>query len=154
MKAVALTLVIAWLLLALLAALNWGELGAVRQLSLGIVSVPVSLATMVLGPAILLTMLYLIAVACMRFGAHLQARHHHRELQASRSLADDAEASRYTALRSFLEDESARHARVTSDLLARLDRQEQELRTAIDHAGNTLAAYIGELEDRLAGGGR
>jgi hypothetical protein len=32
----------------------------------------------------------------------------------------------------------------------RLERLEQGLRTALDHAGNGLAAQIAELDDRLA----
>ena len=154
MKTIVLALVVSWALLAILAALNWGELGSAREVSLGIASVTVPLALLVFGPALLLTALYVGAVAALRIGAHLQARHHHRELQASRTLADEAEASRYTALRSFLEEQSARQAQLNSDLLARIDRQEQTLRTAIDQAGDTLAAYIGEIEDRLAGGER
>jgi hypothetical protein len=36
-------------------------------------------------------------------------------------------------------------------LQARLDELQRELRDEIHTAGNTLAAYIGELEDRLEG---
>ena len=149
MKAVVLALLVAWALLAALAALNWGELSAVRVVSLGVASVPVPLFTMVLGPAILLTVLYIGAVAYLRIGAHRQAKQRDRELPASPAPADDTEASRYTALRSLLEELSARQAQSNSDLLARLDRQEQELRAAIDQAGDTLAASVCELEDRL-----
>ena len=34
-------------------------------------------------------------------------------------------------------------------MTACLDRMERELRTAIEDSGNTLAAYIGELDERI-----
>ncbi|NMC97832.1 MAG: LapA family protein, partial [Deltaproteobacteria bacterium] len=34
-------------------------------------------------------------------------------------------------------------------ILARIEQQENHLRTAIEEAENTLAAYIGEMDDRL-----
>ena len=50
---------------------------------------------------------------------------------ASRDLADKAEASRFTELRHFLEQLEARQ------------------RTVIEQAGNSLAASVGELEDKV-----
>ncbi|MHB1226798.1 MAG: hypothetical protein ACYC0O_04635 [Desulfurivibrionaceae bacterium] len=37
-------------------------------------------------------------------------------------------------------------------MLARLDQLDRDLRSAVEQSGNTLAAYIGELEDRLEKG--
>jgi hypothetical protein len=34
-------------------------------------------------------------------------------------------------------------------VLARLDRLEKELLSALEHSENSVAAYVGELEDRL-----
>jgi hypothetical protein len=34
-------------------------------------------------------------------------------------------------------------------LQSRIDKLERDLRAGIEESGNTLAAYIGELEDRL-----
>ena len=34
-------------------------------------------------------------------------------------------------------------------VLARLDDLERDLRAVVEQSGNTLAAYIGEIEDRL-----
>jgi hypothetical protein len=41
-------------------------------------------------------------------------------------------------------------------VLAKLEGVERELRAVVEQSGNTLAAYIGEIEDRLerAPGGR
>jgi uncharacterized protein YicC (UPF0701 family) len=83
----------------------------------------------------------------------LEARRHSRELQAQRELADKAEASRFTDLRGFLETElrklGEQVAESRAGITGRLDQAEQDLRTAIEQSGNSLAAYIGELEDRL-----
>jgi len=58
-----------------------------------------------------------------------------------------------TELRGFVEaglkqsteqDKAAQQA-----LLARLDALETSLRSSVEQSGNSLSAYIGELEDRL-----
>lgn len=76
-----------------------------------------------------------------------------RELKANKELADQAEASRFTELRTFLEAELTKQNNLQAEsrttVIARIDQQERDLRAAIENSGNTLAAYIGELEDRL-----
>jgi len=58
-----------------------------------------------------------------------------RELEEQRKLADDAEASRFTELRNYLE--------------MRLGEIELSVKASVEESGTTLSAYIGELEDRL-----
>ncbi len=97
--------------------------------------------------------LFLIFAAYLQTSVLLDARRHSRELQAQRELADKAEASRFTDLRGFLETElrklGEQVAESRAGITGRLDQAEQDLRTAIEQSGNSLAAYIGELEDRL-----
>ena len=63
-------------------------------------------------------------------------------------------------LRSFLERELGGLGEKTEEskvvVLAKLEALERELRSVVEQSGNTLAAYIGEIEDRLerAPGGR
>ena len=68
-------------------------------------------------------------------------------------LLDQGEASRFTELRTFLDAELTKQNNLQAEsrttVIARIDQQELDLRTAIENSGNTLAAYIGELEDRL-----
>ena len=56
-------------------------------------------------------------------------------------------------LRKFLEEELLKQANLNkeshSEILAKFLELEQDLRTFIEQSGNTLAAYIGELDDRL-----
>jgi hypothetical protein len=83
----------------------------------------------------------------------LEARHHARELKAQRELADQAEASRFTSLRHFLEGEllkiGAESSQAKSEMLARLEQVERALRTSVEESGNALAAYLGEIEERV-----
>jgi hypothetical protein len=77
-------------------------------------------------------------------------------LQANRELADKAEVSRFTELRGFMDEEVKRQATLGTQsretILARLEQLDIDLRTAIEQSGNTLSAYIGEMEDRLENG--
>jgi hypothetical protein len=83
----------------------------------------------------------------------LESRRHTRELQTQRQLAEQAEASRYSQLRQYLEAElpklAAQQEQGHARIAARLDQMDGDLRQVLEQTGNTLAAYIGELEDRL-----
>jgi hypothetical protein len=75
-------------------------------------------------------------------------------------LADQAEASRFNQLQAFLDSELRRAAQKSEEsktgVLTKLEELERELRSVVEQSGNTLAAYIGEIEDRLerTSGGR
>ncbi|MEO8311382.1 MAG: hypothetical protein ABI520_09440 [Caldimonas sp.] len=76
----------------------------------------------------------------------VEARRHAKELQAQRTLADQAEASRFTELRTAFEDATGR-------LEARFDATRDALRIELKEATNSLAAMIGEIDDRAKRGG-
>jgi uncharacterized protein YlxW (UPF0749 family) len=101
----------------------------------------------------LLALLFLGFIIYLQTGVLLEGRRHTRELQSHRELAEQAETSRYSQLRQFLETELQKHvqqsAEQRADVLARLDQVERELRTAIEQSTNTLAAYVGEVDDLL-----
>ena len=107
----------------------------------------------------MLWMIVVVTVLFLAFAVYLQttvlldARRHSRELHAQRELADQAEASRFTDLRGFLDAElrklGGQVAESRAGVTERLDRAVQDLHTTIDQSGNSLSAYIGELEDRL-----
>jgi hypothetical protein len=101
----------------------------------------------------LLAALFLMYLAYIQTTVILDARRSARELAVQRDLADQAEASRFTELRSFLE---GRLQKIETAIVeaqsrtgARVDRLESDLRAAVERTENTLAAYIGELEDRM-----
>ena len=137
--------------------LNWNAFITPTTVSLGLAEVQAPLGAIMLGMVVFLTAFFLVFVVYMQASAIFDSRRHAQELQVNRELADKAEASRFTELRSFLEVELQKlgsHSSPgtsTSDqaVLARLDRLEKELLIAVEQSGNSLAACIGELEDRL-----
>lgn len=139
--------------IAAFAALNWSVFNTPTNLSLGFTAVQLPLGLVMLGLLTFLTALFLMFVVYIQGSSLLETRRHSRELRANRELADQAEASRFTELRTFLEAELTKQANLNaeskSNVLARIDQLEHDLRSFMEQSGNTLAAYIGELEDRL-----
>jgi hypothetical protein len=140
-------------LIAVFSALNWGAFIAPTVLSLGFTSVEAPLGLILLAIVALLTLLFLVYITYLQSTVLLESRRHGRELQAQRDLAEQAETSRFNQLRIFMETElqklSGDMEQSKSLLLTRLDQIERELRSSLEQTGNTLAAYIGELEDRF-----
>ncbi len=109
---------------ALFAALNWGVIMTPTTLSLGFAEVQAPLGLVLLVMLAVVCALFLFYLVYLQTTVLLEQRRHARELKTQRQLADQAEASRFTELRTLLQ--------------ARLDQLE-----------NSLAASIGELADRL-----
>lgn len=153
MRTRTIALIVAIVLMAGFAALNMDEFTRPALLSLGFTTVqaPLGLVMLVILAAALL--LFLATTLYIQSTHLIETRQTARELHAQRELADKAEASRFTELRSYLEAKeiAAQHreaAQVTA-FTERLAQSQQALAAKIDQSGNTLAAYIGELEDRL-----
>lgn len=122
-------------LVGLFALSNWDAFTALSTLSIGVTTFQAPLGLVMLGLVVFLCVLFVAWVIALQAGALLEARRQTRELQAQRDLADRAEASRIAELR--------------TELLARLDRIAADGRTALEQTGNSLAAQLGQLEDRL-----
>ena len=142
------------------AAINWNAFMAPTTLSVVVATVEAPLGLILLVVVGLLTLLFLLYVVYLQSSILVENRRNARELQAQRELADQAEASRFSQLRSFLETELGRLEEKTEEskvgVLAKLEALERDLRLVVEQSGNTLAAYIGEIEDRLeqTSGGR
>lgn len=156
MKARTILLMIILIAIGAFTALNWTAFNTPTALSLGVTSVQAPLGLVMLGLMVFLTALFLVFVLYIQGSVLLDTRRHARELQAHRELADQAEASRFSELHRFLEVElkglAGQHAESKAALQARLDQLDQNLRSSIEESGNVIAAYIGELEDRLERG--
>jgi hypothetical protein len=139
--------------IAAFAALNWSVFITPTELSLGFTAAQMPLGLVMLGLLFFLAALFLVYIVYLQGSALLETRRHSRELLANKELADRAEASRFTELRAFMEEEFKRqidlNAESKSSILERVDQLELDLRSFVEQSGNTLAAYIGELEDRL-----
>jgi hypothetical protein len=156
MKVRTLFLLIVLVAISVFAALNWNAFIMPTTLSLGVAVVEAPLGLVMLGILAFLTALFLVFVVYLQTSVLLEARRHARELQANRELADQAETSRFTELKGFLEVELKRQAELAAELrtvvLARVDQLDRDLRSVVEQSSNTLSAYIGELEDRFEKG--
>ncbi len=140
-RTIFLLLVIA--LLAAFAALNWDAFFAPTTLSLGVATVQAPLGLVMLGIVTALVILFVAYMAFWQGTVLMDTRRHTKELQAQRTLADEAEASRFTELRSLLHAELDR-------LASRVEQTQAGLRTEIRDSANSLSAMIGEIDDRTS----
>lgn len=133
--------------------LNWTTILAPTTLNLGVADVNAPLGLVMLGMIAVLTALFLVFFVYLQTSVLFEARRHAKELQTNRELADKAEASRFTELRQFMDAEIQKQASLQAEskasLLTKLDVLSADIHRAIDISGNSLSAYIGELEDRL-----
>jgi len=135
-------------LVAVFTVLNWGVFVTPTALSLGFMSVDAPLGLVMLALLALLVLAFAIYMALWQSTVLAETRAHTKEMQAQRELADQAEASRFTELRTALQAEFA-------TLGERLGKAQDALRQEMRDSSNSLAATIGEIEDRLQrqGGG-
>ena len=133
--------------------LNWGVINAPTTLSFGFSSAQAPLGLLLLGFTVVIVAMFLLFMVVQQATVLLETRRTAKELTAQRTLADQAESSRFTALSKHLDDELQRlEAQATTRdtaLTQRLDNLEQSLRTHVEQASNSLAASIGEMDDRL-----
>jgi len=130
------------LVIAALAALNWGTLATPTLMSLGFMQVTAPLGMIMLGLTVLLSILFIAYVIYLQSSVLLETRRHTKEMQVQRDLADKAEASRFTELRNFLEAQENTH-------MSRNAERHAALIARVEQLENTLAAHVGQLEDRL-----
>ena len=146
-------LVVAILLIAAFAALNWSEVIRPSPLLFGPIVMDAPLGAILLGLLALALVVFVLSAASMRTSTLLESRHHYKELEAQRALADKAEASRFTDLRTHL-DTQLRELRERDGIAAtemekaRLEHQ-RELRAQLEQINRTLSARLNELEHRL-----
>ncbi|MFN3618429.1 MAG: LapA family protein [Aquabacterium sp.] len=131
MRILTLALTAVLILVAVLVGLNWQAIVTPSAVSLGVTTVQMPLGLSLLVLLGVVTVLFTTYVVFLQGSALMDARRLRKDLHAHRELADKAEASRFTELRQILEDIEARQ------------------RTVIEQTGNSLAASLGELEDKV-----
>jgi type III secretory pathway component EscR len=145
MKVITGILLVVVLLIVGLAIVNWSIIVTPTAMSIGFTQVTAPFGMIMLGLTALLGVFSVAYVIYLQSSVLLETRRHTKEMQAQRDLTDKAEASRFTELRTFLETQEnaqmARNAERHSALLARVEQLD-----------NTIAAHVGQLEDRLARG--
>ena len=149
------TLLIVFLVavVAIFAVLNWSAFMSETTLSVGFTTVQAPLGLVLLMVTALLALLFLIYVVYLQSSVLLENRRQSRELQNQREIAENAEASRFyqlkTSLEEALHEQSNQATQFNNALLARLEKLDRDLRVTVEQSSNSLAAYIGEVEDRF-----
>lgn len=139
-------LVVAILLVAGFAALNWAEVMRPSPLLFGAFVADAPLGLILLSLLGLATVAFVLSAGAIRTRSLMETRHHYKELEAQRLLADKAEASRFTELRQYLE-ENLRQLRERDTILT--TELQRELRTHNEASNRMLAARLNELEHRM-----
>lgn len=142
MKARSLLVIVLLLLIAVFAAVNWAAFTAPTTLSLVATTVEAPLGLVMLGVLGAVVLVFAAYMALWQSSVLMETRRYSKELQAQRALADQAEASRFTELRSYLQGELQR-------LDGRLSQVQEAMRTDLRENSNSLAAYLGEIDDRV-----
>lgn len=153
MKFLNVVLLIILVALVIFAALNWSAIVTPIPLSLLFTNMDAPLGLILLSATGILVLLFLSFVVYMQSSTILLRKRLNSELAAQRELADKAEASRFTELRTYLETElqslKTQSTETHQQVEARLAETEAAVKAAVEETGRTLSAYIGELEDRL-----
>lgn len=146
-------LLIALSMLIIFAAINWNAIMEPTTLSVIFTTIEAPLGLILLTATALLAVFFLGFVVYMQSSIMMERQRLSRELETQRELANQAEASRFSELRTYLEAElqkiDARNRELQLGLETRISQLDQSLNITIEQTGNTLSAYIGELEDRL-----
>lgn len=132
-------------LLALFTFVNWQTFITPTRLSLVVTEAEAPLGLVMLGFTAVLAAVLLGYALKVQVNALSDSRRQAEELRRQRELADQAEASRFTDLRKFLEQE-------IGSLREGLQASEARLREELVAATNSLAASIGEVDERLERG--
>lgn len=137
-----LVVILACLLIGLFVAVNWTAFIAPTTLNLLFAGVEAPLGMVMLGMLVLFALAAAAYMAFWQGRTLLDLRRHTREMQEQRTLADQAEASRFTELRDLVRGESERLA---AQLAASHSAVEKEVRDQ----SNSIAAALAEIDDRL-----
>lgn len=148
-------LVVAILLVAGFAALNWSEVVRPAPLLFGFIAADAPLGLILLSLLALTLVLFLASSIAMRTQSLIDYRQHHKTLEAQRELADKAEASRFVDLRqqldTHLKEMRERDAIAASEFDKAMLQTRRELQVQMEQINRTIAARMTELESRLDG---
>ncbi|MGH8820937.1 MAG: LapA family protein [Rhodoferax sp.] len=143
------------LVIVVFVASNWGLITQPSDLSLLVTTVKAPLGLILLGLMLVMAVLFVVLIAYAQTALLMEGRRHGKELAAQRELANNAEASRFVELKTFIAEELVRLAKERADiaqhLQIRVDTLQAEMLKRIDEQSNSLAAAVGELEDHLRG---
>jgi uncharacterized integral membrane protein len=137
-----LLLVLVLLSIGVFVSVNWAAVTAPTRLSLLVTTFEAPIGLLMLDLVVLVVLTFGVYLVVWQSAMLLESRRQTKELQAQRTLADQAEASRFTELRDIVHDE-------LKGLANRMAQMQDALRTEIRDNANSLTATIAELDDRM-----
>lgn len=149
MNILGVVILVALFLLAVFTLANWSVLTAPTLLSFVAFDVEGPLGVILLGVTLVLVALFVLYALMLRTNMLMESRRYNQELQAQRKLAESAEASRLSDLRTQIADEFAQMRDAVGQANVRMDRVEQSMRQSMNEAANGLAALVGEMDDKI-----
>ncbi len=142
-------ILVALFLLAVFTLANWSVLTAPTLLSFVAFDVEGPLGVILLGVTLVLVALFVVYALMLRTNMLMDSRRHNQELQVQRKLAESAEASRLSELRTEVADKFSQLHDAIGQSDAHMDRMEQSMRQSMNEAANGLAAQVGEMDNRI-----
>lgn len=122
--------------------INWRVFAAPATLNFLFGTAAIPIGAVMLGLLALVILAFAIYVGIWQGTILMDYRRQSKELQTQRTLADDAEASRFTELSTLLRDEM-------SKLDKRLEAALDALRGEVRDTENSIAATLGEMDDKI-----
>ena len=146
-------MVLVLILAAVFIAANWSVLVRTTPLSFVAFQVEGPLGIILLGITLLIVALVVIYALVLRTNWLLESHRLNREVQKQRELAEQAETSRLTELRSLIETElaglRASIQEAADQAMTRTESAEQSLAGTLNEAVNSISAHIGYFDDKL-----
>jgi uncharacterized membrane protein YgaE (UPF0421/DUF939 family) len=133
------------LLLGVFVVVNWEVFAARAKLSFVFVAVEAPIGVVMLAVFALVLAILSGAVGAWQGTLLLEFRRQAKELQAQRALAEDAEGSRFTELATLVREEIAKSNQ-------HLEQALEALRAELHATENSIAATLGEMDDRYGRG--
>ena len=147
MKTRSLLLVLLIVLVATFVALNFEEILRPTPLNLGLSTVQAPMGLVLVGLLAAVLLIFLLALLYFQTAHVMEVRRINRDVAEQRQLADKAEASRFTALRDYLQTElqaiAVRDTEAQDRLHQKLEQVQKNLTTVMEQTGNGLHASIG-----------
>jgi uncharacterized integral membrane protein len=133
------------LTIAVFVGINWKVFAAPASFYILVGRVDMPLGLVMIALLVLIMLLVAIYVGMWQGSLLRDYRQQSKELHTQRTLADDAEASRFTALTTLLREEMSKQD-------ARFQAAVDALRGEVRDTEHSLAATLAELDDRLVRG--
>jgi len=146
-------LVLTAVAVSVFALLNWEEFMRDSTLRLGWQTVTAPLGAIMLALLGLAALVFIATSVATHTRHMMESRQHQRTLQAQRELAERAEASRFTDLRTQLDthlrESRQREMQAASEMEQTVARIQRELRNQLEQLQRALGMRLGEMEARL-----